>query len=55
MIKKFFDVTDFSSDANAKLFARRLRNLGVDAKLRELGVKHGDTVRILDYEFEFFD
>ncbi len=55
MIKKFFDVTDFSSDANAKLFARRLRNLGVDNKLRELGVKHGDTVRILDYEFEFFD
>lgn len=55
MIKKFFDVTDFSSDANAKLFARRIRNLGVDKKLRELGVKHGDTVRILDYEFEFFD
>lgn len=55
MIKKFFDVTDFNSDANAKLFARRLRKLGVDQKLRELGVKHGDTVRVLDYEFEFFD
>ncbi len=55
MIKKFFDVTDFSRDENAKLFARRLRNLGVDAELRKLGVKHGDTVRILDYEFEFFD
>ena len=55
MVKKFFDVTDFNSDANAKLFARRLRKLGVDQKLRELGVKHGDTVRVLDYEFEFFD
>ena len=55
MIKKFFDVTDFNSDANAKLFARRLRKLGVDQKLRDLGVKHGDTVRVLDYEFEFFD
>ena len=55
MIKKFFDVTDFSRDENLKLFARRLRNLGVDNELRRLGVKHGDTVRILDYEFEFFD
>lgn len=55
MIKKFFDVTDFSRDENVKLFARRLRNLGVDNELRRLGVKHGDTVRILDYEFEFFD
>ena len=55
MIKKFFDVTDFLRDENVKLFARRLRNLGVDNELRRLGVKHGDTVRILDYEFEFFD
>mgnify|MGYP003299540823 CR=1 FL=1 len=26
-----------------------------DAKLRELGVKDGDTVSILGYEFEFID
>ena len=38
-----------------KLFARRLRTLGVDDALRKLGVKHGDTVRILGYEFEFLD
>ncbi|MFA6890319.1 MAG: Obg family GTPase CgtA, partial [Bacilli bacterium] len=55
MIQKFFDVTDFTIDENVKLFARRIRNLGVDARLRELGVKHGDTVRVLDFEFEFLD
>lgn len=55
MVQKFFDVTDFTKDENVKLFARRIRNLGVDARLRELGVKHGDTVRILSYEFEFLD
>lgn len=55
VVKKLFDVTDFSQDGNVKLFARRLRNLGVDEELRKLGVKHGDTVRILDYEFEFFN
>lgn len=54
-IKQYFDITDFSHDANVKLFARRLRVLGVDEELRKLGVKHGDTVRILGYEFEFLD
>ena len=55
MIQKYFDITDFDHEENVKLFARRIRNLGVDERLRKLGVKHGDTVRILGYEFEFFD
>ena len=55
MVQKYFDLTDFSHEENVKLFARRLRNLGVDEELRKLGVKHGDTVRILGYDFEFFD
>ena len=55
MVKRYFDVTDFSHDANVKMFARRLRVLGVDDALRKLGVKHGDTVRVLGYEFEFLD
>ena len=55
VIKKWFDRTNFDSDSNVKLFARKLRELGVDAKLRELGVKDGDTVSILGYEFEFID
>ena len=55
IIKKWFDRTNFDSDSNVKLFARKLRELGVDAKLRELGVKDGDTVSILGYEFEFID
>ena len=55
MIQKYFDSTDFSHEENVKLFARRIRNLGVDEQLRKLGVQNGDTVRILGYEFEFFD
>lgn len=55
LVQKFFEATDFSRDENAKLFARRIRNLGVDDALRKKGVKHGDTVRILGYEFEFLD
>ncbi len=51
-IKKLFDATDFNRDESVKMFARKIRNLGVEEKLRELGVKHGDTVYIMGYEFE---
>ena len=54
-IEKFFAMTDFDSDIARARFARQLRTLGVDDKLRELGVKNGDTVRIIDFEFEFID
>jgi GTP-binding protein len=55
VVKRYFDQTNFDRDENVKIFARRLRMLGVDDALRNLGVKNGDIVRILDYEFEFFD
>jgi len=54
-VKRLFDITDFTRDMSVKLFAKRIKDLGVDAELRQLGVKEGDTVRILDYEFEFFE
>lgn len=54
-VRKYFDQTDFENEEAVKMFAKRLRDMGVDARLRELGVVDGDTVRIFDYEFEFFD
>ncbi len=54
-VKKLFDRTDFDNYDSVKLFARRLRTLGIDDHLRRLGVKDGDTVRIFEYEFEFLD
>ena len=47
--------TDFTKDQSVKRFSRQMRSLGIDAKLRDLGVKNGDTVKIFDYEFEFVD
>ena len=32
---------------------KQLRNLGVDDKLKEMGIKEGDIVKILDYELEW--
>jgi GTP-binding protein len=36
-------------------FARTMRKLGVDEKLRKEGAKDGDMVRIGDFAFEFFE
>ena len=54
-LRKLFDMTDFSHDSGIARFARQLRSLGLDDKLRSYGVKNGDTVRIFSYEFEFID
>ena len=54
-IKKLFDRTDFNNETNVRIFAQKLRKMGVDEKLRKLGVQHGDTVLILGYEFEMFE
>ena len=53
-IEKILKMTKFT-DEGARRFATKLRKLGVDDKLRELGIQPGDTVRILDFEFEFKD
>ena len=53
-IKRIFDATDFERDASVKLFARKLRVMGVDAKLEALGVEARDIVLVMGYEFEFF-
>lgn len=54
-LKKIFDQTDFSKETNAKIFARKIRSMGVDNELRKLGVQNGDIVRIFGYEFEFME
>ena len=54
-IEKLFKMTDFSREDSVRRFARQLRSMGVDNALRERGAKDGDTVKLLDYEFEFVD
>lgn len=54
-LRKIFEMTDFSKDQSVKRFSRILRSLGVDAKLRDLGVQNGDMVRVFEFAFEFID
>ena len=52
-VEKLLRMTRFSSDEAVSRFANKLRKMGIDDKLRELGAEDGDIVRILDYEFEY--
>jgi GTP-binding protein len=52
-VEKLLKMTRFSSDEAVLRFTNKLRKLGIDDKLIEMGAEEGDTVRILDFEFEY--
>ncbi|MFP3723204.1 GTPase ObgE [Niallia circulans] len=54
-IEKLFKMTDFSRDESVRRFSRQMRGMGIDEALRQRGAKDGDTVKLMDYEFEFID
>ncbi len=54
-LERLFKMTDFNFDQSVRKFARQMRGMGIDDALRERGAKDGDTVRILDFEFEFIE
>ena len=52
-VERLFKMTKFSSDEAAYKFAKKLRRMGIDQKLEELGIEEGDQVRILDFYFDY--
>ncbi|GAA0448464.1 MAG: GTPase ObgE [Bacillota bacterium] len=54
-IEKLFKMTDFTRDEAVQRFSRQLRGMGVDDALRKRGAEDGDTIRLLDFEFEFIE
>ncbi|MBO6047143.1 MAG: GTPase ObgE [Erysipelotrichaceae bacterium] len=54
-VEKILEMAALYTDEGMQRFARTMRNIGVDEALRVAGCQNGDTVRILDYEFEFSD
>ena len=54
-VEKIFKMTKFSSEEAVYRFAKKLRRMGIDEKLVELGAEEGDQVRILDFYFDFKD
>lgn len=54
-IERIIAMTSFVSDDSFKRFALKMRNLGLDEALRASGVESGDTIRMLDFEFDWMD
>ena len=52
---KEFRMLDFNNENAAYHFARNLRIMGVDTKLRALGAVDGDSIIIDGYESEFIE
>lgn len=51
-VEKLFKMTKFTDEGVIR-FARKLRAMGIDDKLLEMGAKYGDRVQIMDLIFEF--
>ena len=52
-VEKIFKMINFNTEEAISRFAKKLRNMGVDEELEKLGVKEGDIIKVLDYEFEY--
>ena len=52
-VEKLLKMTRFNTDESVLRFSNKLKKMGIDDKLRELGAVEGDNVRILDFEFDY--
>lgn len=52
-VERLAQMTDFDSDEALARFEQILARLGVEKRLRELGIHEGDTVRIAGVEFDY--
>ncbi len=54
-VEKVMRRVNISDNESLYYFQKSLEDLGVNKKLKELGIKEGDIVKILDYELEWED
>ena len=52
-IERLFRMTNFNTEESYERFSNKIRRMGVDEELEKMGIREGDTVRILDFEFEW--
>ncbi len=54
-IEKIMSRANLADNESLYYFQKSIRFLGVEEKLKEMGVKEGDTVKFIDWEMEWFD
>lgn len=54
-LEKIFNSTNFNDSGSMRYLYKYIEKSGAIDKLREMGLDEGDTIRVMDYEFEYFD
>lgn len=54
-LEKIFNSTNFNDAGSLRYLYRYIENSGAIEKMKEMGIEDGDTIRIKDFEFEYFD
>lgn len=54
-VERLVQMASFTTDDGFQRFALQIRNMGIDDALREAGCEDGDTIRLYDFEFEFYN
>ena len=52
-VEKLLKMSRFDTDEAVLRFSNKLKKLGIDDELRNLGAKEGDEISIMDFVFEF--
>lgn len=52
-VERLFKMTNFNTEEAFFRFSNKLRRMGIDDELERMGIEEGDTVRILEHEFEY--
>ena len=54
-VERTYDLINISTDEGMMCLITYLNKVGIDAKLKEMGAKDGDIVKLKDFEFEYFE
>ena len=54
-VERTYNLINISTDEGMMRLITYLNKIGVDKKLHEIGAKDGDTVRLCDFEFDYFE
>ena len=54
-VERLMGRVNIQDNESMHYFQKQLNELGIEAKLKEKGIKEGDTVKILEWEFEWYN
>ncbi len=54
-VERLMGRVNITDQESMHYFGKSIRELGIEQKLKQMGIKEGDTVKVLEWEFEWYD